>query len=73
MIYMRMGPGIECGQENTRMPSVTLYKPDGEIIFFPDVKRVEPGDVTLVLYLEGSAAEEFGPKVITTLPYLISH
>lgn len=54
------------------MASVTLYKPDGELIFFPEVKRVEPGDVTLVIYLEGSAAEEFGSKVITTLPYLIS-
>jgi hypothetical protein len=58
-------------QEDSAMPQVTVYKPNGETVLSTNAKRFEQTKGTLILHLEGKDAEVHGATWITTLPFLI--
>jgi hypothetical protein len=58
-------------QEDSKMPQVTVYKPNGEALLSTNAKKFEQTKGGLILHLEGEHAKTYGSTMITTLPYVI--
>jgi len=54
------------------MASVTIYKPNGDVLLHTNAKRVEHNGSILVVYVVDEMAESYGPTITTTLPYFVA-
>jgi hypothetical protein len=59
------------GKDGSKMPQVTVYKPNGETLLSTNAKKFEQTKGYLILHLEGKDAEAHGNTWITTLPFVI--